>query len=223
MRRNFTNLIKKLNLKHRSLLLQHKDRRLQWKTLVRKAEVIYNQAIKDAESIGFWENIFIQKSPDKLENIFEGEKYLNFNMIAFCIGTHPTDISVETYREGKKVGRRIISEKGGAFVISQMPNGGVSFNLYPSSSEVHNMDREPVMIRVFKKPCDVAERHIYRAVRNFLKYSQDTSYTRFYPLPKFLIEQLKKYSKEIIYLFIGALLSFFVATLLSNISKYLGS
>jgi len=68
------------------------DRRLQWSCLADKAEYIFNQAIQQSKDAKFWEKLYVDKSPDDFDLLWEGKKYKNFNMIALCIASHPTDI-----------------------------------------------------------------------------------------------------------------------------------
>ncbi len=185
----------------------------------KKAESIFNEIIQQAKDCSFWENLYIQKSPEKCKTIFEGEKYLNFNMIALSYGSHPTDISVEIYKSGKRVNERTISETGGAFLISQIPNGGVTFYLYSSSSELHKADEYPKLIRVYKKPCDVKERQIWRCAIRLLNFSHDTSYASFYPYHKYLYELANKHKRDFLFLLIGAFMSYFIAFIFENLTN----
>ena len=101
----------------------------------------------------------------------------------------------------------IITEKGGALLISQLPNGGVTFNLYPSKSDMHNFDSKAKLIKIFDQPFDVSEDHIKKAIKHMLIFSQDTSYMGFYPYWKHIFESIKKHRREILFLVIGAAMS----------------
>lgn len=197
----------KINSKIVDSLKHLRDRRLQWSCLANKAEEIFKEAIQQSKDSKFWENLYVDKSPSDFDLVWNGKKFKNFNMIALCMGNHPTDISYEEFSEGKRRTRGIITEKGGALLISQLPNGGVTFNLYPSNSEFHNSDIKPKLIKIFDQPLDVTEVHIKKAIEHMLIYSQDTSYTGFYPYWKYVFETIKKHRREIIFLFIGAIIS----------------
>ena len=183
------------------------DRRLQWSCLENKAEIIFNDAITQSKESRFWENLYVDKSPRDFDLVWDGNKYKHFSMISLCMGNHPTDISYEEFSEGKKRKRGIITEKGGALLIYQLPSGGVTFSLYPSKSDMHNFDSKPKLIKVFDQPFDVTEDYIKKAIKHMLIYSQDTSYMGFYPYWKYIFESIKKHRKEILFLVIGATIS----------------
>ena len=100
-----------------------------------------------------------------------------------------------------------ISEKGGALLISQLPNGGVTFSLFPSKTGFHNFDSKPKLIKIFDQPFNVNDKHIKKAIEHMLIYSQDTSYTGFYPFWKYVLETINQHRRDILFLFIGSCLS----------------
>ncbi len=207
MKLNLHNVLNKLNKKQSESRKQLWDRRWQWDCLKNEAEEIFKEAIQQSKDSRFWENLYIDKSPGEFDFLWEGKKFKNLNMIALCLGSHPTDISFKEYSEGKFKSDNIVTEKGGALLISQLPNGGVTFHLYPSKSEFHNYDEQPKLIKIFRQPFDVNDVYIKKSIKHMLIYSNDTSYSRFYPYWKYMYEKVKQYRKEILFLFIGASIS----------------
>ena len=209
MKPDFERLFRKLNKKHSESRIDLWDKRQQWGYVVRTATKVFEEVIVAGKESNYWESLFIQSSNTK--PTWEGKKYTNFSFIALCLGQHATDISFVEYKEGKRIKPGIISEIGAAFLISQLPNGGVTFNIYPCSSEMHNSDRESKLIKVFERPYDIDEAHIRQAVRKMLHHANDTSYTQFYPFGKYCVELLHKHRKDITIMltgaFIGAILS----------------
>lgn len=207
----WSKLFSKLNNKNTNSRRLLWDRRIQWECLTRHASDIFNEVIEESKTAGYYERLYISNSYRDV--LWEGKRYKNFNSISLFMGNHPTDISLETFSEGKRTSRKIITEKGAAFTIAQLPNGGVAFSYYACNSELHN-DREPKLFRVYKQPFDVNENDIKSAVRGVLNYAHYTSYSRFYPFHRYVLEYLKIHKREIglmvIGAVVGALLSLFV-------------
>ncbi|MDD2273921.1 MAG: hypothetical protein PHP95_10715 [Desulfuromonadaceae bacterium] len=210
---NYVKLFKKLNQKHYDAAGDLWDKRKQWEYVNRTATKVFNEAIEVAKETGFWESLFILPRPQKI--IREGEVFKNRNFIQLCVGQHPTDISSKTYKCSRLRGRRVVTESGGALIIAQLSNGGVTFTMLSSSSEVHNNPKEIRMLKVFKRPYDIDESDISKAVRVMLKFNQNTSYSQFYPYWNYLLDLASKHKKDILIMLTGA----FLGTLLGTISS----
>jgi hypothetical protein len=207
MKINFYKIFRKLNRKEYFARKDLLDLRSQWVCLENSAERIFKQVIEQGKESGFWENLYIDKSPKDFKKIWNGKKYRNFNMIALCMGNHATDIVYEDFAQGKVVSLGIVAEKGGALLISQMINGAVAVFLYPSKSDIHNSKVAPKLLKIFKRPLHISDDYIEKCAKHMLIYSHDTSYTGFYPRWKYLWELVIKYRRDILFLFIGAFIS----------------
>jgi hypothetical protein len=213
MTNDLCKLFKRLNKKDRESHIDLLDKRRQWDYVKLIATKAFNEVIKKSVESHYFESLYIQTN--KTNSLWEGRLYKNFNFIALCMGQHPTDISYTEFDKGKKHKIGVVSEAGGALLISQLPNGGVTFQIYPCSSELHNSEREPQLIKVFKRPYNIDETHIIRAVKQMLYYANDTSYTRFYPLWKYCILWLKQHKKDILLMLIGAILGAILGTIIA--------
>lgn len=210
---NYSKLFQKLNNKHSDAVKDLYDRRKQWEYVNRTATKVFNEAIEAAEKEGFWESLFIL--PRQKNIIREGEVFKNRNFIQLCVGQHPTDISSKTYKCSRLRGRRVVTESGGALIISQSTNGGITFLMLSSSSEFYNNHKQCRLLKTFKKPYKINESDIRKAVKVMLHYSENTSYSQFYPYWNYLKDLASKHQKDILIMLTGA----FIGTALGTISS----
>lgn len=205
----------KLNKKHSAGDIDHLDKRRQWDCLENRARKIFQDVIDQAQKSEFWQHLYIDSD---LQEVWNGLKYKNYSHIALCMGKRPMIIHAEEYRNGMKIGYKGFSETGGAFLISQVPNGGVVFSLYASKSDFHRPEIDPIIINKFDQPFNVTDEMIYRAVKHMLVYAQDTSYTGYYPRWKHMLYLFKKNRSGILlgtfFAFLSAIIGFILALLI---------
>ncbi|MDR7212211.1 hypothetical protein [Flavobacterium piscis] len=190
------NHLKNLNRKKIQNLKKTHAARQDWNSLRELSKDIFFQIKTTARNVKYYDSLYIIDDQDPML-----QRTKNFsNFIQFYLGKRP---SGRFYHEFNEEGQLINSDleviNGGAFIISQTPEGKVKFVFIPDTIE-NQQNQQPVILSVFKNPGKVKYHHIKEAAEDFLSYilltSPDYITTNLEKLELYMIT--KKYKKDII-------------------------
>jgi hypothetical protein len=189
------NYIKELNKKKLKDLRRSHKARQDWASLRNLAREVFEEIRKTAFEENFYEKLYII---DETDPMLGG--VVNFsNFIQFYFGNSASGrISQKTNDKGEIKEIELEAIKGGALIISQLPNGTVFFSVI-ANCVGNELNKDNFIQSVFKNPSNVKYCHIKEAGEDFLKFivltSPDYTPSKFDKFQIYLIT--KKYKKDI--------------------------
>lgn len=194
--------LKELNSRFKKGQRVVNTRRLNWLQFSNLALRIFEEVKREAEQEDFFETINFRRS--------DPAKTINQNFLHFWAGIKHTGMANVTdsldSKNRKLTSWQAVVEDSGCLAMSQAPNGGVYFILFPCQSKVSSWKDEYIIFKYFSDPIKIEYSDIKDAVEFYLKFMLITSFcsepTR---LEKFKIAWLKfRFADQWYNLFKGA-------------------
>lgn len=148
------------------------ERRSNWDNFSNHAYRIFNDVKTTADTEGFFETINFR--------ISDPAKTVNQNYLHFWAGKKHTGMSNYTRSQLEEGGVNTtwdaIVEDSGCLTMSQAPNGGVFFIVFPCRSKVSKWRDEYIIFRHFSNPNEIEYSDIKEAIEFYLKFMLFTSF-----------------------------------------------
>ncbi len=140
------------------------SKRDKWNTLADRLVKIFDTVVKDAKTIGLFENLYVEDSRKRKST----ENMPKFVMLFW--GQHP--VGTSTLKQNNK----LASEGGGTLTFSQSVFGDVICVMYPFKSDLHKRNEEFFILSLPKHPDWYSEDRIRKYIKYFFSYSQASSF-----------------------------------------------
>lgn len=148
------------------------ERRRNWTAFSDEAYRIFGQVKATAENEGFFETINFRRSDPAIN--------VNQNYLHLWAGKKHTGMSnfKRTPLEEGAVNTTwdAIVEDSGCLTMSQAPNGGVFFIVFPCKSKVSSWKDEYIIFKHFSNPHEIEYKDIKEAIEFYLKFMLFTSF-----------------------------------------------
>jgi hypothetical protein len=163
-------LFKDLNLDFKYSRTTVISNRLQWNDFEKRTMPILQEYVSIGREMDYYEFLYAVSDYPLI-------KKHNLNAITFYAGQHGMGIreDKQDFNTGK-TSLNIPTERSGELSFLQTPSGEVIVIVFPSSSELISQVDPYIVLKVFKRPCDIKEKYVHKAVRFYLRYLLITSY-----------------------------------------------
>ena len=141
-----------------------RSKRSAWNGLADKLVRIFDTVVKDAKTVGLFENLYVEDSRKRKST----ENMPRFVMLFW--GRHP--VGTSTLDQNNK----LASEGGGTLTFSQSIFGDVICVMYPFKSDLHKRNEEFFILSSPKHPNWYTEGRIVKYIEYFFSYSQASSF-----------------------------------------------
>lgn len=189
------NYLKNLNRKKIQNLKKTHAARQDWNSLRELSKDIFLQIKTTARNVKYYDSLYIIDDQDPM--LRRTKNFSNF--IQFYLGKRPSGRFYQEFNEdGQLINSDIEVINGGAFIITQTPDGKIKFVFIPDTIE-NQQNEQPVIFSVFKNPGKVEYHHIKEAAEDFLNYilltSPDYTTSKLEKMELYMIT--KKYKKDL--------------------------
>jgi len=134
-----------------------------WTSFSNRVERHFLYEAEKAKETGFFCSLYVSKEKEHKQ-------------VQLSTGNHPTGEKVPVQNnQGITTGKKLISENGGALVLSQSTLGDVAIILYPLHSENLSRVKDKIIWTVKASPGNISSRLLDSAVNDFLIYLRVSS------------------------------------------------